>query len=142
MGHGGDNIKTIGPVRADIWLWAIRVFKTRSLATKACKSGKVKINSVAIKPAKLIDAGDVLIVKRNGVQHAYRVIEPINKRKGFEQAKLCYADITPEEELQKLKQRKESLGSVFHNAQSIKYAGKGRPTKKIRRDLDKFRPED
>jgi ribosome-associated heat shock protein Hsp15 len=144
MGHGRDNLghKPGTRVRADIWLWSIRVFKTQNLSTKACKSGKVKINGKIIKPAKLIAIGEILNVRKNGIQYSYQVVEPICKRLGFEQAQLCYLDVTTEAELEKLRQNKTEMDSVFYSFGSRQYSGKGRPTKKNRRNIDKLRPDD
>jgi ribosome-associated heat shock protein Hsp15 len=116
--------------RIDKWLWAVRIYKNRSLAKDACDSGKIKINDQPAKAAKSVNEGDVVEVRKSGVRYRYKVLQPIQKRVNAELAKQAAEDITPQAELDKLKGR---LPSVFH---APSFEGKGRPTKKNRRDLD------
>lgn len=123
-------------VRIDKLLWAIRIFKTRTLATDACKTGKVKIGENNAKPAQMVGRGDILQVKKEGVNLSLRIIDILETRVGATIAQKCYEDITPEEEKNKFK-------SWFLEGAEFREQGSGRPTKKERRDIDKFKtPEE
>ena len=115
--------------RIDKYLWAIRVFKTRSDATDACKGGKVRINGADIKPSKNVRAGDVISVRKGAVTYTYRVIAVIDKRQGAKLVPQYAENITPEEELAKLKAPVETFFLKRDR-------GSGRPTKKERRQMD------
>ena len=118
-------------IRVDKFLWAVRVFKTRSQATDACRRGKVIIDGIQVKPSRVVKEEDVIHVKRNPVVYAYRVKKLLGKRLS---AKLVvdYVDnITPEEEMKKL----EVKETFFVRREK----GTGRPTKKDRRVMDKLR---
>lgn len=115
--------------RIDKYLWAIRVFKTRSDATDACKGGKVRINGADIKPSKNVRAGDVISVRKGAVTYTYRVITVIDKRQGAKLVPQYAENITPEEELAKLKAPVETFFLKRDR-------GSGRPTKKERRQMD------
>lgn len=115
-------------VRIDKFLWAVRVYKTRTMATEACRKGKVTVDDMPAKPSRAITAGDVIQVKKMPVVHSYLVTEPIEKRVGAKIAGNFAEDITPEEELQK----RELLDDFFVRRDR----GAGRPTKKERRLLD------
>lgn len=117
--------------RIDKWLWAVRLFKTRSLATEFCKSGRVLIGGVAVKPSRLVQPGDVLVIRKPPVNYSYRVEGLISKRVSAPLAAGYYTDLTPSEELDKLKNIQES-------AFFVRERGSGRPTKKDRRELDKL----
>ena len=118
-------------IRIDKWLWAIRVFKTRSLANEACQSGKVKMNNGRVKPSKIIQTGDRLTVQKGFIKFDYEVTGIIEKRVSATIAQQNYVDNTPEEELIKQK-------SNLFSAQYQREKGQGRPTKKDRRDLNKL----
>ena len=115
--------------RIDKYLWAIRVFKTRSDATDACKGGKVRVNGADIKPSKNVRAGDVIYVRKGAVTYTYRVIAVIDKRQGAKLVPQYAENITPEEELAKLKAPVETFFLKRDR-------GSGRPTKKERRQMD------
>lgn len=115
--------------RIDKYLWAIRVFKTRSDATDACKGGKVRINGADIKPSKNVRAGDVISVRKGAVTYTYRVIAVIDKRQGAKLVPQYAENITPEEELAKLKAPVETFFLKRDR-------GSERPTKKERRQMD------
>ena len=115
--------------RIDKYLWAIRVFKTRSDATDACKGGKVRINGADIKPSKNVRTGDVISVRKGAVTYTYRVIAVIDKRQGAKLVPQYAENITPEEELAKLKAPVETFFLKRDR-------GSGRPTKKERRQMD------
>lgn len=115
-------------VRIDKYLWAVRLYKTRTLATEACKKGRITVDDMPAKPSRNITAGDVIEVKKMPVVYSYRVLNPIEKRVGARIVEQYVEDITPQEELQKLKMEDDFF---------IKRdRGTGRPTKKERRLLD------
>ena len=115
-------------VRIDKYLWAVRVFKTRTLATEACRKGKVSMDDMPAKPSRTVTAGDVIQVKKLPVVYSFRVIDPIEKRVGAKIVEDYVENITPEEELHKLE-----LQDDFYVKRD---RGSGRPTKKERRLLD------
>ena len=119
-------------VRVDKYLWAIRLFKTRTLAAAACDQGKVKQLGHSVKAAKTVNVGDEFEVKTEARKWVIKVTNVIDKRVQYAEADKNYLDLTPAEELDRLK----SEASAF-------YTGKrnskiGRPTKKQRRDLEEF----
>ena len=119
-------------VRIDKWLWSVRIFKSRTLATDACKGGKVKVAGENAKPSMPIGEGDVALVKKNGFTFHYKVIRLIEKRVGSPIALTCYEDITPIEE-------KNKYNEWFLNGMpggEKRERGAGRPTKRDRRDID------
>ena len=115
-------------VRIDKYLWAVRIFKTRSLAAEACKKGKVSIDEIAVKPSRTITSGDVIKVRKMPVIYSYRVKDPIEKRVGAKIVDGHVENITPQDELQKLEMQDD-----FYVKRD---RGAGRPTKKERRLLD------
>lgn len=121
-------------VRVDKWLWSVRIFKSRTIATDACKSGKVKIEGVTVKPSQLIQRDEVLEVRKNGFNFKYKVIDLIQKRVGAPIAQACYEDLTPEEELNKY-----NNWFVGKGASEKREKGAGRPTKRERRDIERFK---
>lgn len=121
--------------RVDRWLWAVRVFKSRSLATDACKAGKVRLGGNAIKPSRTVQKGDLLEVRKGAVRHRYKVLGAIEKRVGAKLVEHYMQDQTPQEELDLLKQAMQ-FPSVFHRE-----GKKGRPTKKDRRDMEDWRDQ-
>lgn len=123
-------------VRIDKWLWSVRIFKSRTLATDACKSGKVKIDKQAVKPAYLIQEGDIIDVRKNGFDLVFEVKKLIKKRVGAPLAQECYADLTPEEELNKYRDWFVGKASAERRER-----GSGRPTKKERREIEQFKDE-
>ncbi len=119
------------PVRIDKWLWAVRLFKTRTLATEECKKGRVTIDGVSVKPSRVPKPGDIIKVRKNPVTYSYRVIGLIGKRIGAKLVHEFVEDITPPEELKNLELRQQ-MGSFERDR------GTGRPTKKDRRDIDRL----
>lgn len=119
-------------VRADKYLWAIRIFKTRSQASKACEEGKVKQNGANIKPSKVVAVGDKFDIRAPGRKWTIEVSSVIDKRVKYEEAIKHYADITSEEDLQ----YNQRLGAAFYTGKRLSKTG--RPTKKQRRDLNEF----
>lgn len=115
-------------VRIDKYLWAVRVYKTRTLATEACRKGKVNVDDMPAKPSRMVSTGDVIEVRKMPVTYSYRVLEPIEKRVGAKIVDNFVEDITPQEELQKLEMQDDFFVK--------RDRGTGRPTKKERRLLD------
>ncbi len=119
-------------VRVDKWLWAVRVFKTRSIAADACKKSKVLIDGEAVKPGKNITIGTVIDVKKPPLICTYKVLDLAEKRMGAKLVKDYMEDLTPEEELAK-------IDMMRYNIDGYRQRGSGRPTKKERRNLDDFK---
>jgi ribosome-associated heat shock protein Hsp15 len=119
-------------IRIDKWLWAVRIFKTRSLAAEACKKKKVAVNGVSVKSSKLIKVNDIVSVIKLPVTYTYRVIELIQKRISAKLVPEYIENQTPEAEMDKLIHPKQP---VFGTREK----GAGRPTKKERRTLDNLR---
>jgi ribosome-associated heat shock protein Hsp15 len=118
-------------VRVDKWLWAVRVFKTRSMATEAVKKGRVFIGDLPVKPSRVVKVGDVVKVRKSPVTYSYKVLQLAEKRMGAKLVSDYMEDVTPKEELEILEVQKNS--GWFQRER-----GTGRPTKKDRRDLDDF----
>lgn len=116
-------------VRLDKYLWAIRVFKTRSDATDACNGNKVRLNGVAAKPSKQVKVGDLLEIRKASVQFTYKVLKTTESRMGAALVPDFAENLTPESELEKLHAPRETI--VLQRDR-----GTGRPTKKDRRQLD------
>jgi ribosome-associated heat shock protein Hsp15 len=119
------------PVRIDKFLWSVRLYKTRSLASEACRKGKILISNIQVKPSRIITANEIITVKKPPLVYTYRVIEPIENRVGAKLVEQYVADITPEEEKAKL-DVKQSILTIHRDK------GTGRPTKKERRVIDRF----
>ncbi len=116
--------------RVDKWLWAVRIYKTRSDAAEACRTGKVTINGSEAKPSKEVKEGDVLTVKKVPVMRfTYKVLGIVERRLPAKDVPTYCLDMTPQEELDKLNPPKETIFVTRDR-------GTGRPTKKERRDLD------
>lgn len=124
-------------VRVDKWLWAVRIFKSRTLATAACKGNKVLLNGTSLKPSSSIERGMTLHVKKEGYNMQYKVVDLIEKRVSAKLAEPCYENLTPEDEINKFKDWYMRNKAVIE----IREKGLGRPTKRDRRDIDKFKDE-
>lgn len=117
--------------RVDKWLWAVRVFKTRSLAADACKKGRVLMQGVVVKPSRELKVGDVLQVRRNPIIYTFKVVALTQNRVGAKLVPQFMENVTAPDQLELLE--------VLKLDQSNRRAkGLGRPTKKERRDLDDF----
>lgn len=116
-------------VRIDKFLWSIRVFKTRSDAAEACRTGKVAVGGQSAKSSKAVKAGDIISVRKGAVKYMYQVICPIDKRQGAQLVPNYATDITPQSELDKLVAPNEV---IFLKRDR----GTGRPTKRERREID------
>lgn len=121
-------------VRIDKWLWSVRIFKSRTMATDACKSGKVKIKGINVKPSYLLEREELVEVRKNGFDLQFRVVDLIQKRVSAPLAQECYEDLTPAEELNKYQD-----WFVGKAAAEKREKGAGRPTKKERRTIDEFK---
>jgi ribosome-associated heat shock protein Hsp15 len=116
-------------VRIDKYLWSIRVYKTRSEATDACKGGKIRLNGGDVKPSKTVKVGDVLVARKGPVTYTYRILQLIDKRQGAKLVPNYAENLTPQEELDKLRAPVETFFLKRDR-------GAGRPTKKDRRQMD------
>ena len=119
-------------LRIDKYLWAIRLFKTRSQAGAACDGGKVKFNGDACKASRQVSIGDEYEVKTEAKRWLIKVTDLLYKRVQYSEAIKHYIDITPADELDRIK----SVASSFHTGKRLSKVG--RPTKRERRDLDGF----
>ena len=118
-------------VRVDKYLWAMRIYKTRSIATDACKCGRVKMNGVEVKPSRMFHVGDVFSVRKGPITYTYRILQLWGNRLGAKMVPEYLQDITPKEQL-------ELLELAHFAAQSGRDRGTGRPTKKDRREIEQF----
>lgn len=116
-------------VRLDKYLWAVRVFKTRSDAADAIRNNRVLVNDAYAKPSREVKQGDVIAVKKQPVTYQYKVLELVSSRQGAKNVPQYCLNITPQEELDKLTIPRETI-FVFRER------GTGRPTKKERREID------
>ncbi len=116
-------------VRIDKFLWSIRVFKTRSDAAEACRTGKVSVGGANAKSSKVVKAGDVISVRKGPIRYEYLVLCPIDKRQGAQLVPNYATNITPQSELDKLVAPNET---IFLKRDR----GAGRPTKRERREID------
>lgn len=116
-------------IRLDKYLWAVRIFKTRSDAADAIRNNRVLVNDAYCKPSREVKIGDRISVKKMPVTYQYKVVELVSSRQPAKNVPLYCLNITPEEELSKLNTPRETI-FVFRDR------GTGRPTKKERRDLD------
>ena len=121
-------------MRIDKYLWCIRIFKTRTIATTACKKGQVKMDAKSLKPSKEIFGGELIVIRKNQINYQIKVLSLPESRVGAKLVNQYTKDITPKEE--------------FEKTELLKYAkdyyrkkGIGRPTKKDRRDIDGYQEE-
>jgi len=115
--------------RIDKYLWSIRVYKTRTDATEACRSGRIKVNEADAKPSRDIKAGDIITIRKGNINFKYKVVEIVDRRQPARLVEQYAINVTPQQELDKLNMPKETL---FLSRDR----GTGRPTKKERRDMD------
>lgn len=143
MVSGSKLIKTVmqnrvdetQEIRIDKWLWAVRLFKTRSQSAEACRKGRVTIDDIPVKPSRAVKAGDIIYIRKPPSVFRYKVLAPVEKRQSAKIAAQYLEDITPDEEKDK-----------FMHKNLIVFAkrdrGAGRPTKKERRIIDKLSKTD
>jgi ribosome-associated heat shock protein Hsp15 len=122
-------------MRIDKYLWCIRVFKTRSIATTACKKGQIKMDAKSVKPSRDIFGGELMVIRKNQINYQIKVLSLPESRVGAKLLDQYRKDVTPKE--------------VFEKTELLKFAkdyyrkkGTGRPTKKDRRDIDNYQEED
>ena len=120
--------------RIDKWLWAARIFKTRTIAAAACKKGQVSMGGTQLKASRMIKAGDVVSVRKPPITYSFRVLQPIERRVGAKLIPEILENITTPDQYELLEMSKIS-GFVG------RAKGTGRPTKKDRRSLDDFQNE-
>lgn len=117
--------------RIDKWLWAARIFKTRTIAAEACKKGRISINGAQAKPARMIKAGDTIQVRKPPVTYSFKVLQAIEKRVGAKLVPEVMENVTTPDQYELLEMNR--ISGFIDRAR-----GTGRPTKKDRRDLDDF----
>lgn len=122
-------------MRIDKYLWCIRFFKTRNIATEACKKNHVKINDAGVKASKLVYNGDKISIRKNQINYELEVLDIPASRLGAKLVDLYRKDITPTEAFEKLELLK-------YSKDYYRKKGTGRPTKKDRRELDDYADED
>ena len=121
-------------MRIDKYLWCIRVFKTRSIATEACKKGQVKIDGSSVKPSKEVYGNETITVRKNQMNHQIEVLGIPESRVGAKIGNIYRKEVTQKEELDKLELLK-------YSKDYYRKKGTGRPTKKDRRDIDDYQEE-
>lgn len=117
--------------RIDKWLWAARIFKTRSLAADACKNGRVTFNGSTIKPSRMIKEGDTVHVRKSPITYSFKVLKAIEQRVGAKLIPEIYENVTDPKQYELLEMSR--ISGFVDRAR-----GTGRPTKKERRALDAF----
>lgn len=122
-------------MRIDKYLWCTRYYKTRSIATEACKKGHIKLDGASVKPSKEVYSGEKLTIRKDQINYEILVLDVPKNRVGAKLVDLYRKDMTPQE--------------AFENQDLLKYSkdyyrkkGTGRPTKKDRRDIDTYYDED
>ncbi|WP_298366939.1 RNA-binding S4 domain-containing protein [uncultured Lutibacter sp.] len=122
-------------MRIDKFLWCIRFYKTRSIATEACKKGHVKINDSNTKPSKLVFSGEIISIRKNQINYKIKVLDIPANRVGAKLVDLYRKDITPSEEFEK-------LDLLKYSKDYYRKKGTGRPTKKDRRDIEDYQDDE
>jgi ribosome-associated heat shock protein Hsp15 len=124
-------VSEIKPIRIDKFLWSVRIYKTRTIASDECRRGRIIINNVQVKPSRPVIKDEIITVRKPPLICTYRIIEPIENRVSAKLAVNYIQDLTPDEEKIKLE-----IGQAGIN--SYREKGTGRPTKKERRNLDRL----
>ncbi|MBA3662647.1 MAG: RNA-binding S4 domain-containing protein [Bacteroidetes bacterium] len=119
-------------VRADTYLWAVRMFKSRTLASEAIKGGKVKLGDVNFKPSHVVKIGERFTISVGDQKKIIEVVGLVDKRGNFETARKFYSDLTP------VQTKEEKQAAAFFEVNIRRDKGSGRPTKKDRRDMNDF----
>jgi len=117
--------------RIDKWLWAARIFKTRSIAADACKNGRVSIKGVNVKPSHTVKAGEVVAVRKPPVTYSFKILKTIEQRVGAKLLPEIYENVTTPDQYELLEMNR--ISGFVNRAK-----GTGRPTKKDRRAMDAF----
>jgi ribosome-associated heat shock protein Hsp15 len=121
-------------IRIDKFLWSVRIYKTRSIASDECRKGRIIIDDIQVKPSRTVIKNEIITVKKPPVIYSYRVIEPIENRVSAKLVEQFVVDLTPEEEKAKLNIR-QAMDIVYRDK------GTGRPTKKERRQIDRIKDD-
>ena len=117
--------------RIDKWLWAVRIYKTRSIAAEACKKGHIMVRDKAVKPSFLVRVGDIVQVKKSPITYSFKVLQCAENRVGAKLVPELMENVTPAEQYEALEMRR--ISGFIDRAR-----GTGRPTKKERRSMDTF----
>jgi ribosome-associated heat shock protein Hsp15 len=117
--------------RVDKWLWAARIFKTRSIAADACKNGRVAVNGINVKPSRMVKVDDVVAVRKPPVTYSFKVLKTIEQRVGAKMLPEIYENVTTPDQYELLEMTR--ISGFVDRAR-----GTGRPTKKDRRQMDAF----
>ena len=117
--------------RIDKWMWATRIFKTRTIASEACKKGRIAINGAQVKPSRMVKPGDVVEVRKPPVTYSFKVLQAIEKRVGAKLVPEMIENVTPKEQYELLEMSR--ISGFIDRAR-----GTGRPTKKDRRSMEEF----
>lgn len=120
--------------RIDKWLWAARIYKTRTIAAEACKKGQVSIKGTNIKPSRTVKVGDIIDVRKPPVTYSFRILQTIERRVGAKLIPEVLENVTPPEQYEILEMSR--ISGFIDRAR-----GTGRPTKKDRRSLDEFQSD-
>jgi ribosome-associated heat shock protein Hsp15 len=117
--------------RIDKWMWATRIFKTRTIASEACKKGRIAINGAQVKPSRMVKPGDVVEVRKPPVTYSFKVLQAIEKRVGAKLVPEMMENVTPKEQYELLEMSR--ISGFIDRAR-----GTGRPNKKDRRSMEEF----
>lgn len=117
--------------RLDKWLWAARIFKTRTIAADACKNGRVMMDGVKLKPSRMVKEGEVIQVRKPPITYSFKILKAIQNRVGAKLVPEVMENVTPQEQYEILEMNR--IGGFIRRAK-----GTGRPTKKERREIDEF----
>ncbi len=117
--------------RIDKWMWAVRIFKTRTIAAEACKMNRVSINGAYTKASRMVKPGDIIQVKKPPITYSFKVLQPIEKRVGAKLVSESMENVTSPDQYELLEMSK--ISGFIDRAR-----GTGRPTKKDRRSLEEF----
>lgn len=118
-------------VRIDKWLWAVRIYKTRSQATEACRKGHVSIGNLPVKPSRAVHVGEIVKVRKSPIVRSFKILELAGKRMSAKLTAGFFEDVTPPEEIE-IQEMQKNMRWITRDK------GTGRPTKKDRRELDDF----
>jgi len=125
-GNGGERL-----ARIDKWLWAARIFKTRTLAADACKNGRVSVGGTTVKPSRMVKVGETVSVKKAPVTYSFRILQTIEMRVGARMLPDIYENVTTQDQYELLEMNR--ISGFIDRAR-----GTGRPTKRERRQMDAF----
>ena len=129
--EASNRLKSLAEARIDKWLWAARIFKTRSIAADAIKNGRVTIQGMNVKPSRMVKVGEVISVRKPPVTYSFKILKTIEQRVGAKLIPEIYENVTPPDQYELLEMNRIS---GFIDRQR----GTGRPTKKDRRAMDEF----